>query len=161
MGMIGYYFRADGDMVQKLKEGSCGDILFDEGNRERLFDIDKAWHAIHYALTGEMWGMTGEPASWLVFGGEPISEEDMGYGPARLIENDVVKLIADALTAWDEAAFRENFNIADMVECHVYPVMDDENEDEFFEYVWENFAALRDWIRETADTGENVIVFLG
>ena len=42
MSMIGYYFRADDGMVQQLKEGSCGDILFDESNRERLFDVDKA-----------------------------------------------------------------------------------------------------------------------
>ncbi len=161
MSMIGYYFRADDGMVQQLKEGSCGDILFDESNRERLFDVDKAWHAIHYTLTGGLWGMTGEPASWLVFGGELVNEEDMGYGPARLMENDVVKLIADALTAWDEAAFREHFHVADMVECHVYPVMDDENEDVFFQYVWENFEALKKWIRETADVGENMIVFLG
>ncbi len=109
MSMIGYYFRADDGMVQQLKEGSCGDILFDESNRERLFDVDKAWHAIHYTLTGGLWGMTGEPASWLVFGVEPVNEEDMGYGPARLIENDVVKLIADALTAWDGRLFGSIF----------------------------------------------------
>lgn len=161
MSMIGYYFRADDGLVQKLKEGSCGNILFDEGNAERLFDVDKAWHAIHYILTGGMWEITDNPASWLVLGGEPVNEEDMGYGPARLIESDAVKLMADTLAAWDEAAFRKNFDMADMVESHVYPVLDGEEADVFFQYVWENFAALKEWVQETAKAGENVIVFLG
>lgn len=159
MGMIGYYFRADDDIVQKLREGSNG-ILFDEDNEDRLMCVDKAWHAIHYTLTGEVWGMTKEPASWLVLGGEPVNDEDMGYGPARLIEKDIVKLIADALAAWDEAAFRESFSIEDMIADHVYPVMDNESEEEFFQYVWANFAELKKWIQEVAEAEENVIVFM-
>ncbi len=162
MGMIGYYFRADDDIVQKLKEGS-GEILFDERNNDRLLCVDKAWHAIHYVLTDEAWGTTEKTESHLVMGGEPVNDEDVGYGPARLIEKDKVKLIAAALNAWDEAAFRKNFCLEDMVAAEIYPVMDDvsdEAEKEFFQYVWEIFSDLKKWIQEVAAADENVVTFV-
>ena len=88
MSMIGYYLRADEDTVNKIREGDTG-ILFGEENDRNLACIDKAWHAIHYIVTGCVWDIPDDNIlGHLVLGGEPINDEDMGYGPARLIPAD-------------------------------------------------------------------------
>lgn len=55
--------------------------LFDEGERPSV-DLDKAWHAIHYLLTGEADEVPG-PLGFLVSGGAPVGAIEVGYGPAR------------------------------------------------------------------------------
>ena len=53
--------------------------------------LDKAWHGVHYLLCGE-----AEPGSSVlsqaVLGGTEIGEDEMGYGPARLL---TVQQVAD------------------------------------------------------------------
>lgn len=161
MSMIGYYLRADEDTVCKVRKGDGSGLLFGEESGEKLTCIDKAWHAIHYIVTGCVWEIPDDnPLGQLVLGGEPINDEDMGYGPARLIPAETVKLLNDALAAWDETHFRENFHMQDMIDKEIYPVMSDENEADFFEYIWENFDELKKFFREAAGNGENVIAFL-
>ncbi len=160
MSMIGYYLRAGEDTVNKIREGDTG-ILFGEENDKNLACIDKAWHAIHYIVTGCVWDIPDDNIlGHLVLGGEPINDEDMGYGPARLIPAETVKLLHEALMPWDEGFFRGNFHMQDMIDNEIYPVMSDENEADFFEYVWENFDELKKFFEEAANAGENVIAFL-
>ena len=162
MSMIGYYFPADDDMVRKLAEGESGGFMFSEEHQKELMSIDKSWHAIHYTLTGEVWEVPEDNVlAQLVLGGAPVNEEDMGYGPARLLPKEVVSLLAEAMKEWDESAFREKFNMKDMVKNDVYPVMHDEDEESFFQYVWENFAALKEFFEETAQKEFHVITFIG
>src|SRR4051812_40770621 len=60
-------------------------------------DIDKAWHAIHFLLTGTAW--EGEPPlDFLAIGGTEIGE-DLGYGPARGLVSSQVRELATALEA--------------------------------------------------------------
>lgn len=161
MSMIGYYLRADEDTVRTLREGDGFGLLFGNENNEKLTCIDKAWHAIHYIVTGCVWEIPDDnPLGQLVLGGEPINDEDIGYGPARLIPPETVKLLNDALAAWDEAYFRENFHMQDMIDNEIYPVISDENETDFFEYIWENFDELKKFFGAAAENGENVIAFL-
>lgn len=161
MGMIGCYIRMDDDMVKQLQNGAQLDI---SGSNENMLDIDKSWHAIHFILTGEVWDVDEENIlSQIVLGGSPVNDEDMGYGPARLLSKDVVCQAADALKQWDEAYFRKNFdifNLEAMVENHVYPVMDNENEEDFFDYVWSYFKEVKKFFRQAADKGQNIISFI-
>jgi len=52
----------------------------DEFEAGKSLDIDKAWHSIHFLLTGAAWEADG-----LIFGGTEIGEDgdDWGYGPPR------------------------------------------------------------------------------
>lgn len=162
MSMIGYYFAADDIMVRKLQEGASGEFMFSEEHRDRLVSIDKAWHAIHYILTGEIWEIPEDNIlANLVLGGEPVNDDDMGYGPARLLSKEMVSQLSNAMKDWDEAAFRAKFDKNVMVENEIYPMMEDEDEEIFFQYVWENFDALKQFFKETAEKGLNMIVFLG
>ena len=161
MSMIGYYLDADADTVLKLQEGNAAGLLFGESNEDNLVCIDKAWHAIHYIVTGCVWDIPDDNIlGQLILGGEPVSDEDMGYGPARLIPAETVSQIDKALEPWDENRFRENFHMQDMIDNEIYPVMSDENEADFFEYIWASFDELKKFFSKTAAAGKNVITFL-
>lgn len=161
MSMIGYYLRADEDTTQKIAAGEGNELLFGQDDGDRLLCIDKAWHAIHYIVTGSVWEVPeDEPLGQLVLGGVPMNEEDMGYGPARLISVETVSQISEALEKWDEAAFRDNFHMQDMADNEIYPIVDDEDESLFFEYIWENFKELQKFFKAAAQDKENVITFL-
>lgn len=160
MSMIGYFLRADEDTTQKIRAGEGNEILFGNDD-DKLLCIDKAWHAIHYMVTGCPWDTPEDnPLGQLVLGGQPINDEDMGYGPARLIPKETVSQLSDALQSWDEAVFRESFHMQDMIADEIYPVMSDEDEELFFEYIWENFKELKTFYHEAARNRQNVIAFL-
>lgn len=162
MSMIGYYFRADEDMMEKIREDSVGGVVFDEKNSDNLMDIDKTWHAIHYTLTGTQYEMEeDDDISHLVLGGTPVSEEDMGYGPARLFTKEQVVLLNNALKEWDEALFRQNFDMEGMLEEEIYPLIEgQDNEEDFFSYVWPYFVWVKKFFQEAAEKGEYVLAFI-
>ena len=64
---------------------------------ERRIDVRKAWHAIHFLLTGEPWA--GEmPLGFIIAGGVQIGDVDVGYGPARAFTSGDVRNIDVALS---------------------------------------------------------------
>src|SRR5947207_11981055 len=65
--------------------------------RERVV-LNKAWHAIHFVLTGSRLGGV-EPLNFLVTEGTPVGEVDVGYGPARVLRGHQVRQLAAALAA--------------------------------------------------------------
>lgn len=162
MGMICYYYQADDVTVHKLKKGESAGFLFEPENEYNLCCVDKAWHAIHYTLTGEIWEISEDNIlGQLVLGGVPVNDEDMGYGPMRLLDKGIVSQIADALEKWDETAFREKFNLKDMAENGVYPIMDGEDEEQFLQYVWDNMDALKAFFNDAARKDQNILTFIG
>jgi Domain of unknown function (DUF1877) len=44
--------------------------------------LNKAWHAIHFVLTGSRLGGS-EPLNFLLAEATPVGDVDVGYGPAR------------------------------------------------------------------------------
>src|SRR5260370_19668019 len=57
--------------------------------RERVV-LKKAWHAIHFVLTGSRLG-GDEPLNFLVSEGTPVGEVDVGFGPARVLSSQHVR----------------------------------------------------------------------
>src|SRR5262249_19169224 len=72
-------------------------------------DLEKAWHGIHFLLTGSAWDGE-EPLCYLVTGGEQIGEEDVGYGPARALKPQQVAAWASALSAVSVDELSNRFN---------------------------------------------------
>ena len=62
---------------------------------ENSISLEKAWHGLHFLLTGDPWGGSGH-AAFLLAGGREVGE-DMGYGPARVIDAAEVREIDQAL----------------------------------------------------------------
>src|SRR5688572_21836437 len=82
-------------------------------------DIDKAWHGIHYLLTGSGWE-GAPPLSFLVVGGATVGE-DRGYGPARGFSAEEVKPLAEALAPVTEDELRSRYDAKRMQREGRYP----------------------------------------
>lgn len=83
-------------------------------------DVDKAWHGIHYLLTGTA-GEGTEPLNFLVCGGTAVGDIDVGYGPARVYRSSDVKSIVSALREIDANTLRKRFNPEEMTRLEIYP----------------------------------------
>src|SRR5229473_3572649 len=101
MEMIGNLRPASDSEIQQLLASPTDVTRFlygaDTDGRERV-GLDKAWHAIHFVLTGSRLGGE-EPLNFLVSEGTPVSEVDVGYGPARVLTSAQVRSLATALAA--------------------------------------------------------------
>ena len=103
MSMIGNLRRATDVAVARLLANPKEIRAFLYGEPDRHEDradvrLDKAWHGIHFVLTGSGWG--GEPPlNFMVSGGTEVGDEDMGYGPARAFTSAEVPRIHEALAA--------------------------------------------------------------
>ena len=166
MSMIGNYYMTDEDTIKKIREGelSVEDLIYDENDdieEEKALDIDKAWHAIHFTLTGEMdEGDEDNVLVKLTFGGSPVNDEDIGYGPALEITTDEVKEINLIVKDISQEDFRSKFSVSEMLENDIYPVIEDENEDEFFEYVWANFEALKNFLAKASKNDSCLLFYI-
>jgi Domain of unknown function (DUF1877) len=83
-------------------------------------DLDKAWGALHYLLTGT--AREGEgPLAFLLKGGTPVGDEDLGYGPARVFRPLEVAAIADALATVSQRTLLPRFDVKKLEILEVYP----------------------------------------
>ncbi len=130
------------------------------GPGRRRLSIDKAWHGVHFLLTGtadEPDDTVGEVGA-VVLGGEELGEDE-GYGPARVFPAAVVARLADALDQLDLDAVGARYDGARMTELAVYPGG------------WEVDAGAQAWLldalrdlraffRACADDGSAVVTLL-
>jgi hypothetical protein len=122
-------------------------------------DLDKAWHAIHYLLTGTAW--EGEPPlNFLLRGGSEIGDIDVGYGTARAVDASAVKEINAALAELSEETLKNRFIPAEMMELQIYPEIWDRNpeEEDLFGYCIENFSDLKGFVGRAAENGLGIVI---
>ncbi|HYR09588.1 MAG TPA: YfbM family protein [Longimicrobium sp.] len=123
--------------------------------------VDKAWHGLHYLFTGTAWESAG-PAGYLLSGGEPIGDVDVGYGAARAIHSPGVQRFADFLASFDREELLRRYDPSRMKELDIYPkIWDDEGEGGAFDYLWEYFQVLCDFVAEAARRRSGMIIYLG
>ena len=125
-------------------------------------DLDKAWHGLHFLLTGTAW--EGEfPANFLVSGGTPLGDVDVGYGPARAFAPAEVRRLRDFLDGLDEATLRARYEPPRLAEAEIYPDLvwtrEDERE-ESWEYLLDAFTRARAFVRETAERGLALLAYI-
>ncbi|MGO1073848.1 YfbM family protein [Lysobacter sp. CA199] len=129
----------------------------DGGEPENYIDVDKAWHGIHYLLTGSA-DESVPPLSWAVMGGTEIGE-DIGYGPARILTTEQVKQIAEALPNEDD--FKAAYAPEAMEAAQIYPdVIWVRDGQESLDYLVENYRELVAFYRAAATRGDGAILWL-
>jgi hypothetical protein len=127
--------------------------------------IDKAWHGIHYLLTGTDW-KGDPPLDFIVQGGREIGNIDVGYGPARALAGSDVQSLSAALDALPSEVLAKRFDSAEMTRLQIYPdeiwarAEDAEDDDDPLGYLIANYTELRDFVRQAADRGHGLIVYL-
>ena len=124
-------------------------------------ELDKAWHGIHFLLTGSAWE-GDEPLCYLVTGGEQIGEEDVGYGPARLLRPFKVATFAAALAKISPDDFRGRYNPEAMQTAEIYPDIWDrvEEREENLQYLLEYFEELKTFTATAHEQGTGLIIYL-
>ncbi|PQO27469.1 DUF1877 domain-containing protein [Blastopirellula marina] len=122
-------------------------------------DVDKAWHGIHFLLTGTEGGGEG-PLAFMIHGGEDIKEE-IGYGYPRGFTSQEVKEIAAALSVIDVDQLYEQANPADFARHGIYPeVWKDEPKEDCIGYVTDYLKELQKFVSDIATSNRAMIVYL-
>ena len=124
-----------GDALLKLmtqRAGGLHDLLGGSGGKSAgrgpsggaaaaMLSLDKAWHGVHYLLTG-LAEPDSAPLSQVIMGGIEIGDDDMGYGPARYFDPAGVATAATELGATTlEAQMQGRFDPARMTTLGIYP----------------------------------------
>jgi hypothetical protein len=164
--MIGYFLLVSDDELQEAKAAPEGvERLIDAAYNDReadLLDVDKAWHCLHFLLTGTAW--EGEPPlDFIVRGGIEVGD-DVGYGPARAFASPALKAIADALDGVEPDDLVARFDAAKMDQLEIYPsggwaIVNPRSEEECG-YFSGAFDALKDLARRGRETRQGLLVWL-
>jgi hypothetical protein len=121
--------------------------------------LEKAWHGLHYLLTGDATETTG-PLAFIIAGGTDIPGWDGGYGPARLLSPTETSEIHAALSGVDDDTLWSRFDPEAMTEQGVYPEIWDEPEEDLKDEYLMYFNDLKKLVAETAAKGESLLVVL-
>lgn len=160
MSMIGNFMAVTDLELRRLfvKPERVADFLYDENaDARKEIDVDKAWHAIHFLLTGDAWG-GALPLAFIVLGNE-IGDVDVGYGPARGFTSAQVKQIDEALRDIDAATLMSRWDARAVRAAEIYGVDPDNVEDET-DYVGGYYESLREFVREAAAADCAIIVYV-
>jgi hypothetical protein len=124
-------------------------------------DLDKAWHGIHYLLSGTAW--EGEhPRNFLVSGGTEVGTINVGYGPARVLTAAETREALDALRAVSDDDLKARFDQQDMLAKQIYPEIwaRKPEEDDTLGYLMEYVQTLRGFLSQAVDQGLGIVVYI-
>jgi Domain of unknown function (DUF1877) len=148
MGMVGCFAAINPDTQRKIRNDPSLMEKFlypdgGDGEPEYSIDVDKAWHGIHFMLTGKSNGGEG-PLAMAVMGGDEVGEE-MGYGPEKLTIEE----------------FERGFKPAEMAAADIYPdVIWERDGKDALDYVLENYQQLVVFYRDAAARGDGAVLWL-
>ena len=125
--------------------------------RERVV-LNKAWHAIHFALTGSRLG-GDEPLNFLVSEGTPVGEVDVGFGPARVLTSQQVSQLAAALAPIEPDEVARRIDLSKFDQEVIYPGNWQRN-GIGVDYVITNYRDMRDLIGRLAKRGEGLVLYI-
>lgn len=143
----------DAELVDDLLGGD--DLEAADADPDAELDLDKAWHGLHFLLSGQAWEVS-KGAGEAILGGEPIGD-DRGYGPACLYAPDLVREVAAGLNAVDGDELRRRFDPRALSAAEIYPEIWDEG-DEAFEYLAAHYSDLCAFYRTAAAHGRAVLI---
>lgn len=157
MGMSGHYVAMSDT---EIKEMIAGEVAIDRLHSADNFklDIDKTWEAIHFVLCGEEFN--GAPPLGYVVPLRLDQNVNFGdYSAFYLFSNEVAEAY-ESITGWDEKQLRQHYNFAQMVEQQIYPIVEDENVNELFEYILFHFSNIQKYLKEVVNQGKGIIFFV-
>lgn len=129
-----------------------------EAERHERVVLDRAWHAIHFALTGSRLG-GDEPLNFLVSEGTPVGEVDVGFGPARVLTSRQVQAIASRLSEISPDHVARSVDLSALDAHRIYPG-NWQTDGRDVTYVVENYREMRDLIVRVAERGEGLILYI-
>lgn len=139
--------RAQPERIRQVLYPSQTETAIDDDVR---MDVDTAWHALHFLLTGERG--PGKPPLDFILGGTAVGD-DLGDGPARVFDSAEVRRIATALALVTKDTLRARFDPEQLASLGIYaPTVS-------FDSIAEQFEALKDFVTTTAQAEAGMIVY--
>lgn len=165
--MIGMFVRVSKTELENyisdslLFENLLDDENFDEN--PNVCDIDKAWDAISYLLTGygpSNLSQAKPPLSWTIFGSGILDEnQDLGYGPANYLTAEQVLLLHAALSNISSKDLELHYDADKMNALGLYPNSWGNPQDEM-DYIGSHFENLKTFYSNAATNNQAVICYL-
>lgn len=87
--------------------------------KRRILDLHKSWHGLHWLICQSEWEGP-EPLKHAILGGEEIGD-DLGYGPARIVEPPTVRQVSTALATLSAAQILKRYDGKAMDAADIYP----------------------------------------
>lgn len=165
MSMTGQFAAISKAKLDELQDDpdSVADFLFleaDEGGPRHTADIDKAWHGIHFLLTGSPSGGVG-PLAAAIMGGEEIGDEEgYGYGAIRYLEGDEVQAIAHALSDTPTEELAKRYSVKALTAADIYPGIWEDEGDRAFDYLAGFYEDMVEFYQDAAKRGDVVLLYL-
>ncbi len=154
MSCLGGFRAITKEELDKLRAVPRADRVpdyLDEMETVDIYDVDKAWDAMHRALTHSKleYGDKNAPGCWVVLGGEVLRGDREGEEDYIVVckSPDQVKQVDQFLQVLTEEKFRELYFAIDPEE-YEYP-MDEED----FGYTWEYLSDSRPFWHSAAEKG--------
>ena len=162
MGTICCLGPVNEDQINELlaEPEGISDFLEELEEEEKVLDLDKDWHGIHFLLTGS--GEEGEePLCYLIKGGEEIGYEDMDYGPPRALRPNQIADWARAMSTISADELRKRFDARVMMELEIYPTIWDRitEEDGYLGNLLENYEWLRSFAEQMKNENKGAIIY--
>jgi hypothetical protein len=120
--------------------------------------LEKAWHGLHYLLTGETWEGHG-PLAFLLAGGEQLGDDD--ESPLRWFAPDEAKQIHQALSGVSDDQLWSRFDANEMEQQQIYPGIWDEPEGDLKDEYLTYFRELKQVVAAAAKSGQGLLVTIG
>ena len=158
MGMIWVAYRRDRLYADALiADPELIEDLLESDDDVTSVDIDKAWHGVHWLLTGSA-ESDSSIASDVIFGGQPVGDPDEEM--IQVIDEPRVARIASYLAELDEASLRARFDPQAMIRADVYPSGIWEEPELLEDYLLPAVQQLKEFYAAAARTNEAVIATL-
>ncbi|WP_294076234.1 YfbM family protein [Sphingomonas sp.] len=162
-------------MVIVLRRASSSDIerliadpddwetfVYEEGDQQNdIVDFDKAWHALHFMLTGAAYN-TDSPLGIIANDGETIGTDENGFGGFTVVSPAQMKMFDEALRRIDDAELASHYDHAAMLEHDIYiaDAFAGLTREEALEYIFQSLPALRDLTASCAKAGDGALRIL-
>ena len=119
--------------------------------------IDKAWHGVHFLLTGSSTDTT-PPLGAAILGGQELGE-DLGYGPARYLSPAEVAAVADALAPLTADDLAQRYDPSAMERQKIYPGHWHEPDSE--DWLLETFDEVKAYYAQARERGYGMLLSMG
>ena len=142
--------------IQRLEQAEVSSGL--ERGQTPSVHLEKAWHGLHFLLTGSA-GESGVPLGFLLEGGQEVGEDD-GYGAPRLFQPGEVQQIKAALAPISDDELCGRFDPERMEAESIYPCIWDEEEEELRDEYLSYFHELKQVVTQAGEGGMGLLVTL-
>lgn len=141
----------------KSNEEALSKVIFDS-KPDASLQVDKAWHGVHYLLTGKAYEAEGTLGQ-VILGGTEFGP-DLGYGPAHYLTPQQVEEISAALGNVSIEQFKSRYDPKVMMKAEIYPTVWDREGNEGLNWLVDSLQQLIKFYNRAASQKKGVVLAL-